>query len=194
MNEYNEKITNNVVEIFSDVIAQLTNTMTNKDLILKDSVGGDRSLLGMKITKVKFLGKEYYLKANRHLLVIVLKYLVEKDMIDLIEELPLKNINTNKRCLINYRPFHADDYKMKDLIYLNTEGGCLYLETKLDTPTIHDACYNLMRRYGITKGSLEVHYSDKKIKVPVKYKKKVRRNGYCLINDDNFKLNDKQAA
>lgn len=190
MNVIDEKITNNVVEIFSDVIAQLTNTVSKKDLVLNDSVGGDRSLLGMKITKVKFLGREYYLKANRYLLFLVLTYLVENNMIDLLEELPLKNLSTNKRCLINYRPYHSDNYKMRDKLYLNS----LFLETKLDTPTIHDATYKLLRRYKIPVDSLEVHYSYKKKRVPLKYVKEIRSKGYCLVENNSYSMSLIQAA
>ena len=186
MSVINEKNRTNTIDPFSNFVSQPTNTRANDDLILNEPVGGSRSMLGMKITKVKFLGKEYYLKANRYLLLIVLTYLVENDMIDLIEELPLKNISTNKRCLINYRPFHADDYKMKDIIYLNTEGGCLYMETKLDTPTIHDASYKLLRRYKIPVENLEVQYSKKRRKVPPEYVMELKRQGYCPVDDSSI--------
>lgn len=194
MNVINERNRNTAVDTFSNFIVQLTNTSINDDLILNGPVGGCRSMLGMKISKVRFLGQEYYLKANRYLLFIVLKYLVENEMINLAEELPLKNLSTNKRCLINYRPYHSDDYKMKDKLYLKSESVSLFLETKLDTPTIHDASYKLLRRYKIPVESLEVHYSDKKKSVPMKYVKEIKSKGYCLIENNSYSMSFIQAA
>jgi hypothetical protein len=143
------------------------------------------SLLGLKITRVTFQNKEYMLKANRYLIVIIVKYLVENNKIDLQKEqkeLPLKSSNTNERCLLNSEPFHKDGYEMRDVLTLKSTQGWLYIESKLDTNAIQNSCFNLLRRYNVPIDSLEVEYSEKRRKIPGEYVKKIKRQGYCLVD------------
>lgn len=161
-------------------------TLSNGDIIYDDSVATGKSLLGLKITKVKFRNQEYYLKANRYLLLIILKYLIENNKINLNKELPLKNHPANERCLLNDRPFHADNNQMSNILIVRTDTQKFYIESKLDTNTIHNACYSLLSSYKIPIESLEVQYSKKRRRVAYKYLNKLKKQGYCLVYDSSI--------
>jgi|GEM_PF-4195506 len=161
-------------------------TLSNGDIVFNDSVATGKSLLGLKITNVKFLNQEYYLKANRYLLLIIFKYLIENNKINLNKELPLKNHPANKRCILNDRPFHADDNQMSDILIVRTDTKKHYIESKLDTNTIHNACYSLLSSYKIPLKSLEVQYSKKRRRVDFKYLKELKKQGYCLVYDSSI--------
>jgi hypothetical protein len=185
------KNSNKKIEIMNEIIEQNSksknaHTKTMSKYIIVSSNHKYGSLLKQKITRVKFQNKEYLVKANRYLLVIILKYLVENNKIDLKTELPLKISSTNERCLLNSKPFHKDGCEMRDVLPLKSRQGLLYIECKLDTNTIQDSCFYLLRRYKIPTDCLEVHYSKKRAKVDDKYMAKVKKQGYCLVDDSSF--------
>lgn len=124
-----KRLTERAIELISILKNPQNKTMPNKAIVLCNPVATGKSLLGLKITKVKFHNQEYLLKANRYLLVIILKYLIENNKIDLKKELPLKNNITKRRCLLNNRPWHADGYKMRDVLLLKIDGDKFYIES-----------------------------------------------------------------
>jgi hypothetical protein len=147
----------------------------------------ERSILpGLKITKVTFQNNEYIVKANRYLLLMILQQLLDNNKIDLKEDLPLKINSTNERCILNDKLHHPNDYKMKDIHSLKNVSGKLFAETKLDTHTIHNGCYSLLRRYKIPIEDLKVEYSKKRPKADSQYKDALKKIGYCRLENTNL--------
>ena len=175
---------NTIIEQNSKTKNAQTKTMSKDIIVTSDKKYAN--LLGLKITRVTFQNKQYLLKANRYLLVIIFKYLLENNKINLKNELPLKNSSTNERCLLNSKPFHKDGQEMRDVLKLESMQGWLYIESKLDTNAIQDSCFNLLRRYKIPQDSLEIQYSEKRRKVPDKYVKDLNRQGYCLVDNSSI--------
>ena len=182
---------NTIIEQNSKTKNAQTKTML-KDIIVSSNKKY-ANLLGLKITRVTFQNKQYLLKANRYLLVIILKYLIENNKINLKNELPLKNASTNERCLLNNTPWHTDGNKMRDVLKLESIQGLLYIESKLDTNAIQDSCFNLLRRYKVPTDSLEVQYSEERAKVADKYIEEFKRQGYCLVDNSSLS-NDLKAT
>lgn len=58
--------------------------------------------------------------------------------------------------------------------------------SNLCTNTIHNACYNLLRRYRIPIDNLEVHYENKRNRVSAEQAKTLKRKGYCQVDDSSF--------
>ena len=188
MNEIIEEksITEETEKWLSNKKKSQSKTLPDGDIVYNDSVATDKTLFGLKITKVKFLNQEYYVKANRYLLLNIFKYLIDNNKINLKKELPLKNHPANERCLLNDRPFHADDNQMSDILIVRTDTKKFYIESKLDTNTIHNACYSLLSSYKIPIESLEVQYSKKRRRVAYKYFNELKKQGYCLVYDSSI--------
>jgi hypothetical protein len=180
----NERLKERAIELFSKSKNAQMETMS-KDIIVSSS-HKYATLLGLKITRVKFQNKEYLLKANRYLLLFILKYLIENNKIDLKRELPLKTSASNIRSLFNTKPFHSDDYPMSDILHLKSDNERFYIGAKLDTNAIHYAAFYLLRRYKIPIENFEVHYVKRKNVVEPKYAKILKKQGYCLVDDSGI--------
>ncbi len=139
-------------------------------------------LLGLKITKVVFQNKEYIVKANRYLILMILQQLLDSNKIDLKEDLPLKINSLHERCILNDKYVHPNGNKMRDIHTLKSKSGKLFAETKLDTHSIHNGCYSLLRKYDIPIEDLKIEYSKKRPKVDPQYENALKTIGYCLVN------------
>jgi len=155
-------------------------------------------ILGLKITKVFFQNKEYLVKANRYAILMILQHLLDNNKIDLKDELPLKINRINRRCILNDGPFHPNKNKMRDIHVLKTINDKLYSETKLDSHTIHNGCYSLLRKYDIPIEDLKIEYSKKRPRAVSQYQKALKTKGYCLVNKiittdlNNNNINEKK--
>ncbi|NPD44660.1 hypothetical protein [Lentimicrobium sp. S6] len=160
--------------------------INSKDkFVLDKPTSLNSKILGLKITRAVFQNKEYIVKANRYAILMILQHLLDNNKIDLKEELPLKINKSNSRCILNDKPSHPNNYKMRDIHILKTINDKLYAETKLDTHTIHNGCYSLLYRYSIPIESLKIEYSKKRTKAGSQYKEALKTKGYCEI--DNLK-------
>ncbi len=161
-------------------------TAIKDSIVLSNPITEAKLLDGLKIRKVKFLNNEYLIRANKYLLLIVFKYLIESNLIDLKNDIPLRTKPANKKYLLNTQPLDPYGEKMNNVLHLKNAGENFYIESKFGTKAIHNACYDLLKRYNIPIENLQIHYAKKRAEVTGKYKKQLKYKGYCTIDDSSL--------
>ena len=141
-------------------------TIEKRPLIYKGPIEKGGDLNGLQITKIILGKQEFTPKANRFLLKIVLNYLVKELKINLFFDLPYKASEKSTRCLINNCKFHPDKKKMSDILPLIDGNEDYFIDTKGSNNSLHNLCYELLKRHNLPLDILEIHYSSrvKKIK------------------------------
>lgn len=130
----------------------------SKTLIFNRPIKKGENLSGLQITKVVIDKKVFEPKANRFLLKLVLNYLVKETKINLLFDLPYKATDNAKRCLINNSKFHPDNKKMSDILPLLDGNDEYFIDTKGSTNSLHNLCYELLKKHNISAEKLEIHY------------------------------------
>ena len=136
-------------------------TDERKTIIYRGPIEKGGNLSGLEITKIILDKKEFVPRANRYLLKIVLNYLVYKMKINLLFDLPYKANSNTTRCLINNSKFHPNNKKMSDILPLLDGNEDYYIDTKGSTNSLHNLCYELLRKHNLSADILEIHYSKR---------------------------------
>lgn len=188
MNKVKEE---NILTLVSGSKKNRNCTAIKDSFVLSNPITEARLLDGLKITKVKFQKKEYLVKANKYLLLIIFRYIVESNLLDVENDVPIKTQSTNKRFLINSEPFHPNGDKMDCVLNLKYNNVNYYIESKLGTKAIHNACYFLLQNYKIPFKNLQVHYTRERAIVSERFKKQLKDKGYCTIDASSLTSNVK---
>ena len=133
----------------------------SKTTIYRGQIKKGENLSGLEITKIVLDNKEFKPRANRYLLKIVLNYLVCKTKINLLFDLPYKANPNTTRCLINNSMYHPNKKKMRDILPLLDGNEEYYIDTKGSTNSLHNLCYELLKKHNLPTDILEIHYSKR---------------------------------
>ena len=133
----------------------------NESFIFNAPIKSDVNLSGLQISKIVIDNIEFTPKANRYLLKIVLNYLVKKNKINLLFDLPYKASVKSTRSLINNSKYHPNNKKMSDILPLLDGSDEYFIDTKGSTNSLHNLCYSLLQKHGLNQSILEIHYSKR---------------------------------
>ena len=139
-------------------------TDEKKTFVFKGPIKKGENLSGLQIEKVIIDNKQFEPKANRFLLKLVLNYIVKENKINLLFDMPYKASEKTKRCLINNCQFHPDNKKMSDILPLIDGNDGYFIDTKGSTNSLHNLCYELLKKHQIPFDVLEIHYTNRKVK------------------------------